>query len=87
MIGSITDQHVFEDLVEEHLPEIDAHLSSIDLPLALVSFPWFVCLFIGYVPMEVRNAMSRSYLCGGGVVCVARRMPRAACRVSCAAWY
>lgn len=53
MIGSITDQHVFEDLVEEHLPEIDAHLSSIDLPLALVSFPWFVCLFIGYVPMEV----------------------------------
>jgi hypothetical protein len=54
MIGSITDQHVFEDLVEEHLPEIDAHLANIDLPLALVSFPWFVCLFIGYVPMEVR---------------------------------
>lgn len=75
MIGSITDQHVFEDLVEEHLPEIDAHLSSIDLPLALVSFPWFVCLFIGYVPMEVCNATSRSYLCGGECV---------SCRVVCA---
>lgn len=55
MIGSITDQRVFEDLVEEYLPEIDVHLSSIDLPLALVSFPWFVCIFIGYIPMEVSS--------------------------------
>lgn len=54
MIGSIADQRVFDDLVEEYLPEIDQHLSNVDLPLALVSFPWFVCLYIGYIPMEVR---------------------------------
>lgn len=53
MIGSITDQRVFNDLVEEYLPDIDGHLSQIDLPLALISFPWFVCIFIGYISMEV----------------------------------
>jgi len=53
MLGSITDQRVLEDLVEEYLPKLDKHLADIDLPLALISFPWFVCIFIGYIPMEV----------------------------------
>jgi hypothetical protein len=54
MLGSMTDQHVLEDLVAEHFPKLNAHLESIQLPLVLISFPWFMCLFIGYIPMQVR---------------------------------
>jgi len=54
MLGSMTDQHVFEDLVAEHFRKLNAHLESIQLPLVLISFPWFMCLFIGYLPMQAR---------------------------------
>jgi len=53
MLGSITDHRVFEDLVAESLPTIHAHFEEVAMPLALVSFPWFLCLFIGFLPLEV----------------------------------
>lgn len=54
MLGSIADHRVFEDLVATHLPDIHAHFELISMPLALVSFPWFLCLFVGFLPLEVR---------------------------------
>jgi hypothetical protein len=53
MLGSITDQRVFEDLVAEHLPQLAEHFGRLDLQLALISFPWLLCLFIGHVPLQV----------------------------------
>lgn len=53
MIGTIVDQRLFEDLIFQRLPNIMNHLNKIGLPLALISLPWFLCLFIGYVSLEV----------------------------------
>ncbi len=39
--------------MKERLPHIVQHLDKTGLPLALLSLPWFLCLFIGYVPLEV----------------------------------
>ena len=45
-------KRVFADLVADRLPALSAHLSSVGLPILLVALPWFLCLFIGYVPLE-----------------------------------
>ncbi len=29
------------------------HVQELGLPYALVTLPWFLCLYIGYLPMEV----------------------------------
>lgn len=53
LLGSIVDDRVFQELVEAFLPNLSSHLKNLDVPLALASQPWFLCLFIGYVPLEV----------------------------------
>ncbi len=53
MIGSVVDLHVFDHLVHQHLPKIAAHLKRDGLDVQLIALPWFLCLFIGYVPLEV----------------------------------
>lgn len=65
MLGSMTDQHVLEDLVAEHFPKLNAHLESIQLPLVLISFPWFMCLFIGYIPMQTSIRILDILFCEG----------------------
>ncbi len=40
------------ELVNERLPKVDQHLKEINVPLTLITLPWFLCLFIGYVPFE-----------------------------------
>jgi hypothetical protein len=52
MVGSNVDQRVFAELVAERYPQIAKHLHDIGLPIVIVSLPWFLCLFITYVPME-----------------------------------
>eukprot|EP01087_Luapelamoeba_hula_P013222 TRINITY_DN3782_c0_g1_i2.p1 TRINITY_DN3782_c0_g1~~TRINITY_DN3782_c0_g1_i2.p1 ORF type:complete len:638 (-),score=200.64 TRINITY_DN3782_c0_g1_i2:24-1937(-) len=52
MLGSITDQRVFEDLFGEQFDTLGQHLKDMGFPFALVTFSWFVCCFIGYVSME-----------------------------------
>eukprot|EP01087_Luapelamoeba_hula_P012829 TRINITY_DN3623_c0_g1_i1.p1 TRINITY_DN3623_c0_g1~~TRINITY_DN3623_c0_g1_i1.p1 ORF type:complete len:1456 (+),score=244.72 TRINITY_DN3623_c0_g1_i1:196-4563(+) len=52
MIGAVTDQHVFEDLIEEYFPTMYKHLQTMNFPFALLSFPWFLCIFVGHLPME-----------------------------------
>lgn len=41
--------------MESFLPNLSSHLKQLDVPLALASQPWFLCLFIGYVPLEVKK--------------------------------
>jgi hypothetical protein len=42
-------------IVENNLPEVDEHLKKVSLPLDVISLPWFMCLFIGYIPFRVRT--------------------------------
>ena len=53
MLGSLVDQRIFEELITDRLPIIVDHLKSIGLPITFITLPLFLCLFIGYVPMEV----------------------------------
>jgi hypothetical protein len=39
--------------MDEKLPHIVSHLQQIDCPLQLISLPWFLCFFVGYVPLEI----------------------------------
>ena len=55
MLGSITDQRVFEELLSKHFSVLNHHLKKMEFPLALITFPWFLCLFIGYLPFEVHQ--------------------------------
>ena len=52
MVGSKVDQDVFEFLVSNQMPAVYKHLAELMFPLAIVSQPWFLCLFIGFLPME-----------------------------------
>jgi len=53
MIGSIVDQKIFDNLTQLHFPKLYAHLNKVGLPITILSLPWFMCLFIGYIPWEV----------------------------------
>lgn len=53
MIGTIVDQRIFENLMEERAPAIKSHLEKIGVPLAMITLPWFMCLFIGDFPLEL----------------------------------
>lgn len=52
LLGVWVDQEVFEFLLKELLPDIHSHLQELGFNLILVTQPWFLCLFIGYLPME-----------------------------------
>lgn len=53
MIGSIVDQSTFEELLTKTLPRVSSHLESSDVQIGMITQGWFICLFIGYLPLEV----------------------------------
>jgi len=53
MIGCLVDEKVLDLLVQQHLPQVHQHLQSIGVPLALISIPWLLCVFVGYLPWEI----------------------------------
>jgi hypothetical protein len=53
MIGSNVDQRVFAELLSTTFPKIAKHLADIGLPVMIISLPWFLCCYIGFVPFEV----------------------------------
>ena len=52
MIGTMVDQQAFQTVVETELPDVVYHLDEIGVPLPLITLPWFMCMFIGYLPWE-----------------------------------
>jgi len=53
LIGAAIDQRVFEDLLAYKLPDIYHHLKDLHVPSEMISLPWFMCLYIGYLPLDV----------------------------------
>ncbi|KYQ93209.1 hypothetical protein DLAC_05848 [Tieghemostelium lacteum] len=53
MVGSIADEKTLEGILSIYLTEIDHHLKRINCPVSIVILPWLLCLFIGYVQMEL----------------------------------
>src|SRR5690606_38280069 len=52
LIGSISDQKLFDKLVKYFLPNVHNHFKEKKLPLSMVTFKWFLCLYISCIPME-----------------------------------
>ena len=52
MTGMHIDQRVFESLLEERLPKLDAHIKKYSVPLAPITYQWFLCLFVNTLPLE-----------------------------------
>lgn len=55
MIGSLIDQHIFESLILRYLPDIHRHLQEVGLPLEMLSFSWFMTLFINSFDITVNT--------------------------------
>lgn len=53
MIGSVVDAHVFSHLIQKHFPKLHKHFKQISMDLSIVVLPWFLCLFVGYVPWDL----------------------------------
>jgi hypothetical protein len=56
MLASQIDQRVLQSLVAVHLPKINQHLVAHRLQIPLVSTQWFLCLYVGSLPTEVRSS-------------------------------
>eukprot|EP01127_Copromyxa_protea_P000605 TRINITY_DN1051_c0_g1_i2.p1 TRINITY_DN1051_c0_g1~~TRINITY_DN1051_c0_g1_i2.p1 ORF type:complete len:711 (+),score=103.31 TRINITY_DN1051_c0_g1_i2:512-2644(+) len=53
MLGSITDMGLFGSLLKEFAPDLMDHFNRIGVEISVIALPWFLCLFINYVPWEV----------------------------------
>jgi len=65
MMGGSVDQSVFEFLIGWYFPNLQNHLRKLDGQLALLSLPWFLCLFIDYIPMQCALRVIDSFLLEG----------------------
>jgi len=52
MLGALIDQEVLNGLVEKHFPAVNEVLTKLHLPVPAICLPWFLCLFIGHLPLE-----------------------------------
>lgn len=52
LVGSIVDQNLFEQLVSKVMPDVANHFESLGISIGLISCAWFMCLFIGFVPLD-----------------------------------
>jgi Ca2+-binding EF-hand superfamily protein len=69
MVGSIIDIKIFEFLVDYYMPDLPQHLDSFGTPISLISTPWFLSLFIGFIPFELTfRVMDRFFLSGSDVL-------------------
>lgn len=57
MIESQVDQLVFKSLVEECLPALGKHFEDVGLHIPCVTSRWFICLYVGCVPILTVNQL------------------------------
>ncbi|KAJ1917984.1 GTPase activating protein (GAP) [Mycoemilia scoparia] len=53
MYGATVDQSVFEYLVKETMPMLDAQFKKADIQLSVACLPWFLTLFINSMPLHL----------------------------------
>jgi hypothetical protein len=51
MVGAVTDNHVFEALVEKHMPILHEHFKKYEIQLSVACLPWFLSLYINSLPL------------------------------------
>lgn len=81
LTGSVVDQRIFNSIVSKHLPNLAEHLAEVGVMLDLITYGWFLCLFIGYVPWQVPASHHRPQC-----TCSTLSLPRAASSSFRSAW-
>lgn len=51
--GTLINQKIFSSLLELKLPNLRAYLKMKKVPYKLIVAPWFMCIFISYLPQQV----------------------------------
>eukprot|EP01129_Flabellula_baltica_P014185 TRINITY_DN6740_c0_g1_i1.p1 TRINITY_DN6740_c0_g1~~TRINITY_DN6740_c0_g1_i1.p1 ORF type:complete len:904 (+),score=171.79 TRINITY_DN6740_c0_g1_i1:25-2736(+) len=52
MLGSHADVKILESYINIYAPEISIHLEDYNVPGSALYIPWFLCLFVGYIPID-----------------------------------
>eukprot|EP00731_Ephydatia_muelleri_P023999 Em0016g270a len=52
LLGAQADQAVLQEVLASQLPDLNEHLMAFGIEIKLVSFNWFLCLFIDAMPTE-----------------------------------
>ena len=68
MIGTMVDQQALQSLLETHIPDVAEHLEMVGVPLPLLTLPWFLCMFIGYLPWECSLRVLDNFFAEGVIV-------------------
>lgn len=67
MMGAIVDMLVLKDVLKQKRPALVAHLESLELDYSIAALPWFMCLFIGYVPMQLSLRLMDCFFYNAGL--------------------
>lgn len=65
MIGCSADQIIFEHLVKEYLPDLKNHFIMLSIPITLITIPWLLCIFVGFLSWESTLRVLDCFFCEG----------------------
>ncbi|KAJ8247641.1 hypothetical protein GJAV_G00248600 [Gymnothorax javanicus] len=65
LAASQADQRVLRDLMLEKLPRLIAHLDELQVDLTLITFNWFLVVFIESLPTHILLRIWDAFLCEG----------------------
>ncbi|XP_036771950.2 TBC1 domain family member 2B isoform X3 [Manis pentadactyla] len=65
LLGSQVDQRVFRDLMSEKLPRLHAHLDQYKVDYTLITFNWFLVVFVDSVVSDILFKIWDSFLYEG----------------------
>ena len=53
MIGAMVDQSALTTLLSQEEKDVVDHIESLGITISIIALPWFLCMYIGYLPWEV----------------------------------
>jgi hypothetical protein len=65
---SVSLQRVLKDLISEKLPRFAAHLAYYNVDISLVTFNWFLCIFVDSLPVDLFLQVWDAFLFEGSKV-------------------
>jgi len=68
LMGAQVDQRVFRDLIDEKVPKLGNHFNNLKFDLSLISFNWFLTVFVDFFPIELTFKVWDTYLFEGSKV-------------------
>nr|XP_058953743.1 TBC1 domain family member 2B-like [Pocillopora verrucosa] len=68
LVASQADQRVLKDLLAEKLPRLSAHFDALMVDLSLVSFNWFLTVFVDSFPIQTTLRVWDTFLYEGNKV-------------------